>query len=128
MQETQARESHTQRTVPVKAAIGTAGMVRNLASAFRTFSLYPEDHALTRNSLGQITAELRRYTDTYDSLMLTMEKDGVYSGGQNVFKTTGDEDAFLGPLIRDGIIGLEFLKGVEASEIIVLFQIIKKNQ
>lgn len=112
----------------MKAATGTAGMVRNLASAFRTFSLYPEDHALSLKSVGQISSELGRYTETYDSLVLTVEKDGVYSGGQNVFKTSGDDDAFHGPLKRDGIIGLEFSRGIEAREIIIFFQTLKKNK
>ncbi len=112
----------------MKAATGTAGMVRNLASAFRTFSLYPEDHALSIKSVGQISSELRRYTETYDSLVLTVEKDGIYSGGQNVVKTTGDDDPFHGPLKRDGIIGLEFSRGIEAREIVIFFQILKKNK
>lgn len=129
MQETiHVREIHTKRTGLVKSATGTSGIIKNIAAAFRTFSLYPEDHALTRNGLKHITAELIKYTDTYDSLILTVEKDGIYSGGQNVFSGVGDDDAFLAPLLRDGIIKIEFIKEVDAKEIREFFKILKKNR
>ncbi len=106
MQETNIREIHSNRTGLVKAATGTAGIVKNIASAFRTYSLYPEDHALTRNSLKLIASELIKYTNVYDSLLVTIEKDGICSGGQNVFSGLGDEDVFLSPLVRDGVVKL----------------------
>lgn len=112
----------------MKSATGTSGIIKNIAAAFRTFSLYPEDHALTRNGLKHITSELIKYTDTYDSLILTIEKEGVYSGGQNVFSGVGDDDAFLSPLLRDGIIKIEFIKGVVGKEVIEFFKILKKNR
>ena len=123
-----SKKTHPIRTGIVKPATGTADIVKNIASAFRTFSLYPEDHALTLNSLKRITSELSRYTDTYNSLVLSVEKDGIYTGGQNIFSGLGDEDAFLTPLQRDGIVRLDFIQGIQGSEIKSLFQILKKNR
>ncbi len=123
-----AKENQTIRTGLVKSASGTAGIVKNVVSAFRTYSLYPEDHALTRNGLKHISKELIKYTDTYDSLVLVIEKDGIYTGGQPVYSGAGDDDPFLVPLTRDGIVKIEFIKGIGGKEIAELFRIIKKNR
>ncbi|WP_459922018.1 hypothetical protein [Desulfatiferula olefinivorans] len=61
-------------------------------------------------------------------MSLKVERDGLYSDSKKFYSCLGDEDAFVTPLLRDGILSLEFKQGIQPEEIASFFQIVKKNR
>ncbi|MBU1172108.1 MAG: hypothetical protein KKD44_21345 [Proteobacteria bacterium] len=104
------------------------GIVKAIISAYRNYVLYPEDHALSSQCLKHITSELIKFTEDSGDLLLTIEKDGIYSDSKKFYSCTGEDDVFVYPLIRDGILSLGFTRGIQSYEIKDLFEILKKNR
>jgi hypothetical protein len=113
---------------PSNLNAGLTGIVKALISAFRNYSLYPEDHALSIQCIRHVTSELIKYTENTGDLALKVEKDGLYSDSKKFYSCLGDDDPFVGPLVRDGILSLEFKQGIQPDEITAFFQILKKNR
>lgn len=104
------------------------GIIKTLVSSFRNFSLYPDDHSLSINCIRHISSEMVKFTDNTGNLLLEIEKDGIYSDKKKYYSCSGDEDPFVYPLVRDGILNIEFMKGIQPYEINMFFSIIKKNR
>jgi hypothetical protein len=107
---------------------GIEGIIKTLISSFRNYSLYPDDHTLSTHCIKHITSELIKYTEGSGNLSLTIEKDGIYSDSKKFYSCNGEDDAFVYPMIRDGILRIDFLQGIQGPEIKRFFDIIKKNR
>ena len=111
-----------------KEAQAAGKVVLALNSAFKCYSLYPEDHSSSRNNLLKFKNNLDRFLAGYNLLRLDIDNNAFCYKGMPLSKGAARENnpAFL--LNRDGVLWLEFFKGVELSEIKTLFSLLNQHQ
>jgi hypothetical protein len=96
--------------------------------AIKNYGIYPEDHPLSQKFLMNIKASLDPFLEQYGSLRINVEKDGLFFRKAPIHQTSlGEENHFASVLFRDGILWLEFVKGIDKDEIATLFRIMNKN-
>lgn len=96
--------------------------------AIKNYGFYPEDHTISHKFLMSVKASLDPFLEQYGSLRIHVEKDGLFFRKVPIFHSSpGEEDHFASLLFRDGILWLEFRKGIETDEIATLFRIMHKN-
>ncbi len=96
--------------------------------AIKNYGIYPEDHTISQKFLMSVKAGLDPFLEQYGSLRIQVEKDGLLYRKVTIYQSSlGEEDHFASLLFRDGILWLEFQKGIEADEIATLFRIMHKN-
>ncbi len=103
-------------------------VVLSLNSAFKCYSLYPEDHSSSRNNLLKFKGNLDRFLADYNLLRLDIDKNTFYYQGIPLFEGAALENNPAYLLNRDGVLWLEFFKGVEFSEIKTFFSLLNQHK
>ena len=88
-----------------------------LGKAFRAYQLYDENNPVRRRFLEGLRAEFRRLWSELDQIVVTVDEDHLYLGGQEVYasETRSDSLAFL--FFKDGVREITFTPGIEANEL-----------
>lgn len=96
------------------------------ATATKSYSLYPKEHAISKNLLSGFENSLVNFFQTSPALKLVIEKDRISFKGIEIYRPKEKEDYLVTPLFRDGIIWIEFTKGVLTTEISFLLHILNE--
>lgn len=103
-------------------------VAHSFVSAFKYYSLYPQDHAFSQNHLHLLLEDLQEFFTHHKSLRLDIEKYAFSYRGKPLFKDTGDEGNPAYLLTRDSILFLEFFRNIELREIVTLFDILNRHR
>ena len=93
------------------------GFLAAFSKAAKSFSLYPASHVISENLLSGLINSLTNFFQLYPGLKLTIDKDRLSYKEIDVYQSNGREDFVVAPLFRDGIIWIEFRKGITAPEL-----------
>ncbi len=99
-------------------AIGT------LDKAFKAFQLYPEHHDICQSGLAIAKSALDAVLNAHSTLKVSVEKERFLLGGEVVYTSLSDE-GLSALLYRDGILWIEFRKGLQSDEIKGFLDILK---
>jgi hypothetical protein len=93
------------------------GFLAAFSKAAKSFSLYPATHVISENLLSGLVNSLTNFFQLCPELKLTIDKDRISYKEIDVYQSNGREDFVVAPLFRDGIILIEFRKGITAPEL-----------
>jgi len=96
------------------------------ATATKSYSLYPKAHAISKNLLSGFESSLVNFLQTSPALKLDIEKERICFKGIEIYRPKEKEDYLVTPLFRDGIIWIEFTKGVLKTELSFLLDILNQ--
>ncbi len=103
---------------PAEKAIGA------LDKAFKAFHFYPAHHDIRRSGLAIAKSAMDAVLNAHSTLKLHVEKDRFLLGGEVVYTSPSDE-GLSALLYRDGILWIEFKKGIRPEEIKGFLDILK---
>ena len=96
------------------------------ATAIKSYSLYPKEHAISKNLLNGFENSLASFFQTSPALKLDIEKERICYKGIEIYRPKEKEDYLVTPLFRDGIIWVEFTKGVLKTELSFILRILNE--
>ena len=100
-----------------EALAAVRGFMAAFANAVKSYSLYPETHTISEKLLDGLDVSLTNFFQTSPDLKLDIEKERICFKGIEVYRQNGKEDYLVTPFFRDGILWIEFRKGVTAAEL-----------
>ena len=100
-----------------EALAAVRGFMAAFANAVKSYSLYPETHTISEKLLDGLDVSLTNFFQTSPDLKLDIEKERICFKGIEVHRQNGKEDYLVTPFFRDGILWIEFRKGVTAAEL-----------
>jgi HEAT repeat protein len=107
----------TQDNPPNEVLETVRGFLAAFSKAAKSFSLYPATHVISENLLSGLVNSLINFFQLCPGLKLTIDKDRISYKEIDVYQSNGREDFVVAPLFRDGIIWIEFRKGITAPEL-----------
>lgn len=96
--------------------------------AFKAFPLYPAEHAQSRKNVAKLHEELELFLGDYPSLRLDSARNSFNYRGQPVFEGPAEESNPAYLLTRDGIVFLEFHRGLTVAETSALLGVLNRNR
>jgi hypothetical protein len=99
-------------------------VIATLLLAKKNFSLYPEGHISTINSVDQSFKQLEIYLQKFGNLRFEIEKDRLLSQGEVIYSGPTEEGSLSFIFFRDGIRWLEITDGIDSRELMELLKII----
>jgi HEAT repeat protein len=88
-----------------------------LGKTFRAYQLYDENNPVRRRFGEQFRSEMLGLWQKADRLVLTVNEDHMYMGGQEVYKSESRNDSLAFLFFKDGIRELTFMPGLETEEL-----------
>lgn len=102
--------------------------VQSFVSAFKTYTLYPAEHALSRKNMAKLQEDLELFLADYESLRLDMARNAFAYKGELLFEGPAEESNPAYLLTRDGLVFLEFLRGLPQNETAALLNLLNRNR
>lgn len=102
--------------------------VQSFVSAFRTYALYPVEHASSRKNVAKLQEDLEAFLRDYPALRLDVAKNGFYYKGETLFEGTAEENNPAYLLTRDGLEFLEFERDLPLAETSALLCLLNRNR
>lgn len=99
-------------------------LVGSFLVALLNHTLYPEDHAISRNSVAAIQGRLAGFLAEHGSLRLEVGRDCFLFDEEVVHQRSPQDDYLPFQLFRDGIQWLEFENGLTAEELSAFFRLL----
>ena len=123
----QPLRSETTNVSPSKETLESVrGFMAAFAKAAKSYSLYPETHTISETLLSGLENNLTNFFQTSPDLKLEIEKERICYQTIEVYRKNGAEDYLVTPCFRDGIIWIEFRKGVTAAELSFLLGLLNE--
>jgi len=102
--------------------------VQSLISAFKAYSLYPDNHSFSKKNLARLSDDLDAYLEKHETLRLETGRNNFYFKGELLIEGTAEENNPAYLLTRDGIEHIDFSRGVPSSEISSFLNILNKRR
>jgi len=117
-----------QGQVPAEELRDAHKTIQAFVTAFKSYSLYPEDHVFSRTNLEKFKTQLEAFLEIHEELPLVIVKNTFLYEGEMIFDAPPEENNPAYLLTRDGLIHLDFLRGIESEEIATLLKILKQHR
>ena len=114
--------------MPVEELRDARETIKAFFTAFKSYSLYPEDHVFSRTNREKFKIQLEAFLEIHEELSLVIEKNTFLYEGEMIFDAPPEENNPAYLLTRDGLIQLDFLRGIESDEIATLLKILKQHR
>lgn len=101
-------------------------VLANFLLTRKNYSLYPEGHYVTVNSIEHFCQQLNEYLSKYGDLKLYIEKNKLIFQGETIHSEPPKDGSLPFTLFRDGIRWLEFTRGITTAELKNFLRIINK--
>jgi hypothetical protein len=85
--------------------------------AVKNCALYPENSKIRRASLEKLQEWFTEFLDEHESLKLFVDMDSFLFQGVSVYQEKPGESAMVFPFFRDGVQWIEFMEGMDRSEL-----------
>lgn len=95
-----------------------------LIGAFKTLNLYSESHGVYKNALKLLKKLLDDFLSRFGELRIHIQRGKIIFNDEMLYEVTTESADLVFILHRDGILWLEFQKGLELWEIDTLFKIL----
>ena len=119
--------SETTNDPPSSESLEAArGFMAAFSNAVKSYSLYPDTHTISGKLLSGLETSLTNFFQTTPYLKLEIEKERICFRGIEVYQQSGREDYLVTPFFRDGILWIEFRKGVTAAELSFLLSMLSE--
>lgn len=123
----QSSRSETKNDSPSSEALkAVRGFMAAFAKAVKNYSLYPKTHTISENLVSGLKNILTNIFQTSPDLKLDIEKERICYKGIEVYQRNGGEDYLITPFFRDGIIWIEFRKGITTAELSFLLSMLNE--
>lgn len=96
-----------------------------LLTAWKSYSLFPEDNDICRAALTTLLSSLGTYLREHGKLRLDVEDNRLLFEGHVIHQGTSETEDLAFLLFREGIRWLEFQRGIEHSEIVRCFRVLQ---
>lgn len=116
----------TQDTPPKEVLEAVRGFLAAFSKAVKSYSLYPATHIISENLLSGLVNSLTNFFQLGPELKLDIDKDRISYKEIEVYLSNGREDFLVSPFFRDGIIWIEFRKGITAAELSFLLDMLSE--
>jgi HEAT repeat protein len=116
----------TQDTPPNEVLEAVRGFLAAFSKAAKSHSLYPATHIISENLLSGLVNSLTNFFQLGPELKLDIDKDRIRYKEIEVYLSDGREDFLVTPFFRDGIIWIEFRKGITAAELSFLLNMLNE--
>ena len=116
----------TQDTPPNEVLEAVRGFLAAFSKAVKSYSLYPATHIISENLLSGLVNSLTNFFQLGPELKLDIDKDRIRYKEIEVYLSNGREDFLVSPFFRDGIIWIEFRKGITAAELSFLLEMLSE--
>jgi hypothetical protein len=97
--------------------------VHSIMGGLKNYSIFPPEHASTLTLLQSVQQAILNFIGRYGDLCLEVGRKRIVYREKTVFEGEASEDNPAFVLYRDGIRRVEFLPGVQESELVGFFQI-----
>jgi HEAT repeat protein len=114
----------TQDAPPKEVLEAVRGFLATFSKTAKSYSLYPATHIISENILSGLLNSLTNFFQLCPELKLDIDKDRISYKEIEVYLRNGREDFLVTPFFRDGIIWIEFRKGVTAPELSFLLDML----
>ena len=92
-------------------------LIVTLAKTFRAYQLYDENNPVRRRFGDQLKTEFLALWQLTDRVVLSVDEDHLYLGGQEAYKAESRNDSLAFLFFKDGIREVRFLPGLETEEL-----------
>jgi HEAT repeat protein len=119
--------TETTQDIPPKEVLeAVRGVLAAFSKAVKSYSLYPATHIISENLLSGLVNSLKNFFQLGPELKLDIDKDRINYKKIEVYLSDGREDYLITPFFRDGIIWIGFRKGITASELSFLLDLLSE--
>jgi hypothetical protein len=115
-----------QDTPPKEVLEAVRAFLAAFSKAVKSYSLYPATHVISENLLSGLVNCLINFFQLCPQLKLDIDKDRIGYKEIDVYLSSGREDFLVTPFFRDGIIWIEFRKGITAPELSFLLEMLNE--
>ncbi len=106
-----------ERDLDPAALAAVQALIVTLVKTFRAYQLYDENNLVRRRFGDQLKTEFLALWQLMDRLVLGVDEDHLYLGGQKVYKAESRNDSLPFLFFKDGIREVRFLPGLETEEL-----------
>jgi len=92
-------------------------VINQLIKTVKAILVYPVSSKLPQTFLEKLYADFSEVLDDTDKIKLKIETDSVLYMNQPIYKSLSKSENFAHPFFRDGIVELEFFRGLSAEEL-----------
>ena len=89
----------------------------NVGKAFRAYQLYDENNPVRQRFVDALRSDFSGLWSEVDKLVVTMDEDHFYLGGQEVYRAESRNDSLAFLFFKDGVREVTFLPGLEEGEL-----------
>lgn len=100
--------------------------VAALATAAKSFTLYPAGHVMAQNQIDTLEKTLAAFFEHADELVLNIDREGLSYRETLLYKPMPTDDPLLPPLLRDGFLWIAFKRGVDAQQLAFLLEVVNR--
>lgn len=112
-----------QNSLPVEAV---RSLFVTLGKAFRAYQLYDENNPVRKRFVDSLKAEFEGLWEEIDKLVVSMDEDHIYLGGEEVYHAESRNDSLAFLFFKDGVHEITFLPGIESSELEQFLGVLQK--
>jgi HEAT repeat protein len=96
---------------------GVTEVINQLIRTVKAKLVYPSSSKLPRQFVDKLYSDFTALLDTVEKVKLKIEADSILYSDQQIYRSVSKTENFAHPFFRDGIIELEFFKGLSFEEI-----------
>jgi len=121
-----SRSETSNDSLPNEVVEAVRGFMAAFSKAIKSYSLYPETHTISENLLSGLENSQTNFFRTFPDLKLDIEKNHISYKGIEIYRQNDKQDYLVTPFFRDGIIWIEFRKGITAAELSFLLGLLSE--
>jgi hypothetical protein len=100
--------------------------VAALATAAKSFTLYPVGHVMARNQIDTLGQTLAAFFEHAAELVLEIGREGLTYRENLLYQPLPADDPLLPPLLRDGVLWIAFKKGVDENQLAFFLEVVNR--
>jgi hypothetical protein len=102
--------------------------VAALATASKSFTLYPAGHVMAKNQIDTLGQTLAAFFEHAAELNLEIGRDGLTYRENLLYQPLPADDPLLPPLLRDGVLWIAFKKGVDENQLAFFLEVVNRHR
>jgi hypothetical protein len=121
-----SRRSEASEAPSAKELDAAREAVAALATAAKSFTLYPAGHVMAKKQIDTLLRSLAAFFEQESELALGIGRDGLTYRGNLLYEPLPADDPLIPPLLRDGFLWLAFRKGVDSDQIGFFLEVLNR--